>query len=57
MRTNLTDVGFTNADNSSALEKKFFSLEQLVIQAEKMFKKEYLALFENFVDRINKNTN
>jgi SPP1 family phage portal protein len=50
---NLTDVGFTNADNSSALEKKFFSLEQLVIQAEKMFKKEYLALFENFVDRIN----
>jgi len=50
---NLTDVGFTNADNSSALEKKFFSLEQLVIQVEKMFKKEYLALFENFVDRIN----
>lgn len=50
---NLTDVGFTNADNSSALEKKFFSLEQLIIQAEKMFKKEYLALFENFVDRIN----
>lgn len=50
---NLTDVGFTNADNSSALEKKFFSLEQLIIQAEKMFKKEYLALFENFVNRIN----
>lgn len=50
---NLTDVGFTNADNSSALEKKFFSLEQLVIQTEKLFKKEYLALFENFVDRIN----
>jgi hypothetical protein len=41
---NLTDVGFTNADNSSALEKKFFSLEQLVIQAEKLFKKEYLAI-------------
>ncbi len=50
---NLTDIGFTNADNSSALEKKFFSLEQLVIQAEKLFKKEYLELFENFVDRIN----
>jgi SPP1 family phage portal protein len=51
---NLTDVGFTNADNSSALEKKFFSLEQLIIQTEKLFKKEYLAMFENFVDRINK---
>lgn len=51
---NLTDAGFLNADNSSALEKKFFSLEQLIIQAEKMFKKEYLALFENFVARINK---
>lgn len=51
---NLTDAGFMDADNSSALEKKFFSLEQLIIQAEKMFKKEYLALFENFVARINK---
>ena len=50
---NLSDAGFMNADNSSALEKKFFSLEQLMIQAEKLFKKEYLALFENFVDRIN----
>jgi len=50
---NLSDVGFTNAENSSALEKKFFSLEQIVIQAEKLFKKEYLELFENFVDRIN----
>lgn len=50
---NLSDVGFTNAENASALEKKFFSLEQVVIQAEKLFKKEYLELFENFVDRIN----
>ncbi len=51
---NLTDVGFTNAENASALEKKFFSLEQVVIQVEKLFKKEYLELFENFVHRINK---
>lgn len=51
---NITDVGFSNADNASALEKKFFPLEQIIIQAEKMFKKEYLALFENFVDRINR---
>ncbi len=50
---NVTDVGFTNADNASALEKKFFPLEQIIIQAEKQFKKEYQELFENFVDRIN----
>ena len=50
---NVSDVGFTNADNSSALEKKFFPLEQIIIQAEKQFKKEYLELFENFTDRIN----
>lgn len=51
---NVTDVGFTKADNSSALEKKFFPLEQIIIQAEKQFKKEYLAMFENFIDRVNK---
>ncbi len=50
---NITDVGFTNADNASALEKKFFPLEQIIIQAEKQFKKEYLELFENFIDRVN----
>lgn len=50
---NVSDVGFTNADNSSALEKKFFPLEQIVIQAEKQFRKEYRELYENFVDRIN----
>lgn len=50
---NVTDVGFTKADNSSALEKKFFPLEQIIIQAEKQFKKEYLAMFENFIDRVN----
>lgn len=50
---NVTDVGFTKADNSSALDKKFFPLEQIIIQAEKQFKKEYLAMFENFIDRVN----
>lgn len=56
---NVTDTGFTNADNSSALEKKFFPLEQILIQAEKQFKKEYLAMWENIVDRVNneRNTN
>lgn len=50
---NVTDTGFTNADNSSALEKKFFPLEQAIIQADKQFKKELLAMWENIVDRIN----
>lgn len=50
---NVTDVGFTNADNASALEKKFFPLEQLLIQADKQFKKELLYLWELIVDRIN----
>lgn len=50
---NVSDIGFTNADNSSALEKKFFPLEQIIIQAEKLFKKEYLAMLENFIARIN----
>lgn len=54
---NVTDVGFTNADNASALEKKFFPLEQLLIQADKQFKKELLYLWELIVDRINKEKN
>lgn len=56
---NITDVGFTKADNASALEKKFFPLEQIIIEAEKLFKKEYIELFENFTHRINqrKSTN
>ena len=40
---NVTDVGFTKADNSSALDKKFFPLEQIIIQAEKQFKKRILS--------------
>lgn len=54
---NVTDVGFTNADNASALEKKFFPLEQLLIQADKQFKKELLYLWELIVDRINTEKN
>lgn len=50
---NVTDVGFTNADNASALEKKFFPLEQSIIQADKAFKKELLAMWENIVDQVN----
>lgn len=50
---NVTDEGFTNADNSSALEKKFFPLDQVLQQADKLFKKELLRMWEMIVSRIN----
>lgn len=55
---NVTDQGFTNADNSSALEKKFFPLDQVLQQADKLFKKELLRMWEMITSRINlkKNT-
>lgn len=55
---NVTDQGFTNANNSSALEKKFFPLDQVLQQADKLFKKELLRMWEMIISRINlkKNT-
>ena len=55
---NVTDQGFTNADNSSALEKKFFPLDQVLQQADKLFEKELLRMWEIITARINlkKNT-
>ena len=50
---NVTDQGFTNADNSSALEKKFFPLDQVLQQADKLFKKEFLRMWEMITSRIN----
>jgi len=50
---NVTDQGFTNADNSSALEKKFFSLDQILQQADKLFKQELLRMWEMITSRIN----
>ena len=50
---NVTDQGFTNADNSSALEKKFFPLDQVLQQADKLFKKELLRMWELITSRIN----
>lgn len=50
---NVTDQGFTNADNSSALEKKFFPLDQVLQQADKLFKKELLRMWEMITARIN----
>ncbi len=56
---NVNDLGFTNADNSSALEKKFFPLEQSVTYLDKSVRKELLAMWEAFTERINlkKHTN
>ncbi len=55
---NVTDQGFTNADNASALEKKFFPLDQVLQQADKLFEKELLRMWEMITSRINlkKNT-
>lgn len=50
---NVTDQGFTDADNSSALEKKFFPLDQALQQADKLFKKELLRMWEMITHRIN----
>lgn len=50
---NVTDQGFTNADNASALEKKFFPLDQVLQQADKLFKKELLRMWEMITSRIN----
>ncbi len=56
---NVTDQGFTNADNAAALEKKFFPLDQILQQADKLFEKELLRMWEMITSRINlkKNTN
>lgn len=51
---NITDLGFTNADNASALDRKFFALEQMITSADKQFKKAILRRWETIIDRINK---
>ena len=54
---NITDLGFTNADNASALDRKFFALEQMITSADKQFKKAFLRRWETIIDRINKMKN
>lgn len=51
---NITDLGFTNADNASALDRKFFALEQMITDADKHFKQAMLRRWETIIDRINK---
>lgn len=50
---NVMDQKFMNVDDSSALEKKFFPLEQVLQQADKLFKKELLRMWKMITARIN----
>lgn len=54
---NMTDLGFTQADNNSALEKKFFSLQQLITDAESDFKKAFTRRWELIFNKFNKDKN
>lgn len=54
---NITDLGFTNADNASALDRKFFALEQNITDADKQFKKQFLRRWELIIGKINKKKN
>lgn len=51
---NMTDLGFTQADNNSALEKKFFALQQLIVDAEADFKMALTRRWELIFNKFNK---
>ena len=51
---NMTDLGFTQADNNSALEKKFFALQQLISDADSDFKAGFLRRWELIFNKFNK---
>lgn len=48
----------TKEKTATEIERSFFPLEQVLTRADKLFKKELLAMWENIIDRINvkKNT-
>lgn len=48
-----TDLGFTKADNASAIDRKFFSLEQATTQAMQLLKMAYKRRWELIFGRIN----
>lgn len=58
MVPNMNDISFTNSDSGKAIQFKFHGLEMLLIEAEKLFQKELLRMYENITYRINleKNT-
>ena len=51
---NMTDLGFTSADNNAALEKKFFALQQYIATFEGEFKKGQLRRWEIILNKFNK---
>lgn len=51
---NMTDLGFTSADNNSALEKKFFSLQQYIATFEGEFTKGLKRRWEIILNKFNK---
>ena len=51
---NMTDLGFTSADNNSALEKKFFSLQQYIATFEGLFNMGLKRRWEIILNKFNK---
>ena len=51
---NMTDLGFTAADNNSALEKKFFSLQQYIATFEGDFKQALIRRWRIILNKFNK---
>ena len=49
----VTDLGFTKADNASAIDRKFFSLEQMTTEAMQLLKMAYKRRWELIFNRIN----
>ena len=50
---NTFDLGFTNADNASAIDRKFFSLMMMTIDIKQQFKMGYKRRWELIFNRIN----
>lgn len=50
---NTFDLGFTNADNASAIDRKFFSLSMMTINLKQQFKMGYKRRWELIFNRIN----
>ena len=51
---NMTDLGFTSADNNSALEKKFFSLQQYIATFEGDFLEGFKRRWRIILEKFNK---
>ncbi len=51
---NMTDLGFTSADNSAALEKKFFSLQQYIATFKGDFEKALIRRWRIILNKFNK---